>query len=209
MLSAQTSFGTHDAQLTWVDGKTGVRLSTVGGFGLVGRDAFASRRLSQSFATVKVGDYPNVRVYADNQLVGRTDRTGNLVVPRLRPFDRNSLRIELADLPWDAQVPGDQLVVRPYNRHGVAVDFKARPARAAIIRILLADGSLLPAGSVVILDQGSEQFVSAPGGEVYLTDLDLENWATASWSQGRCRFQFRFTQGAEPQPRLGDATCRA
>ena len=39
--------------------------------------------------------------------------------------------IELADLPWDAQVSGEQLVVRPYNRHGVAVDFKARPARAA------------------------------------------------------------------------------
>jgi outer membrane usher protein len=207
LLSAQTAIGAHDAQLTWVDGKTGVRVSTTGGLGLVGRDAFASRRLSQSFATVKVGDYPNVRVYADNQLVGRTGRNGTLVVPRLRPFERNNLRIELADLPWDAQAPGDQLAVRPYNRHGVAVDFKVRAAHAAIIRVLLADRSPLPAGSIVVLDQGPEQFISAPGGEVYLTGLDAENWATASWPDGSCRFRFKFSLSDDPQPRLGDVRC--
>ena len=207
LLSAQTAFGTHDAQLTWVDGKTGVRLSTTGGLGLVGRDAFASRRLTQSFATVKVGDYPNVRVYADNQLVGRTGRNGTLVVPRLRPFERNNLRIELADLPWDAQAPGDQLAVRPYNRHGVAVNFKVRAALAAFVRVLFADGSALPTGSTVILDQGPEEFISAPGGEVYLTGLEAENWATASWSDGSCRFHFQFSPGSDPQPRLGDVRC--
>src|SRR3990170_2262706 len=84
----------------------------------------------ESSVSDKVGDYPNVRVYADNRLVGRTGRNGTLVVPRLRPFERNNLRIKLADLPWDAQAPGDQLAVRPYNRHGIAVDFNVRPARA-------------------------------------------------------------------------------
>ena len=207
LLSARTALGTHDAQLTWVDGKTGVRLSTTGALGLVGRDAFASRRLTQSFATVKVGDYPNVRVYADNQLIGRTGRNGTLVVPRLRPFERNNLRIELSDLPWDAQAPGDQLAVRPYNRHGVAVDFNVRPARAAFIRIVLADNSSLPSGSMVVLDHGPEKFISAPGGEVYLTGLESENWATASWRDGSCRFRFEFSPGTDPQPRLGDVLC--
>ena len=206
-LSVQSSFGAHDAQLTWVDGKTGLRLSTAGGLGIVGRKAFASRRLTQSFATVKVGDYPNVRVYADNQLVGRTGRNGTLVVPRMRPFERNNLRIELADLPWDAQAPGEQLTIRPYNRHGIAVDFKVTAARAAIIRVLLADGSPLPAGSTVVLDRGPEQFISAPGGEVYLTGLEADNWATAFWPQGSCRFRFPFAPQADPQPRLGDAQC--
>ena len=207
-LSAQTDFGAHDAQLTWVDGQTGVRLSTSGGFGIVGGKAFASRRLSQSFATVKVGNYPNVRVYADNQLIGRTGPGGRVVVPRLRPFDRNVLRIELADLPWDAEVDGDERIVRPYDRHGVTIDFAARPARSAIIRILLADGSPLPAGALVRLDGAPAEFVSAPGGEVYLTGLELDNRATASWSSGRCRFQFRFPPTGEPQPRLGDVRCR-
>ncbi|MBA3511575.1 fimbria/pilus outer membrane usher protein [Sphingomonas sp.] len=206
-ITAHTSFGAHDAQLTWTDGRTGVRLSTAGGLATVGGEVFASRKLDQSFATVRVGDYPNVRVYADNQLVGRTGANGRVVIPRLRPFERNSLRIDVADLPMNAELSGEERTVRPYDRHGIEVDFGVKPARAGIVRIVLADGSLLPAGSMVILDQGSEQFVSAPGGEVYLTGLDAENWATASWSDGSCRLQFRFAQTTDPQPHLGDVKC--
>lgn len=207
-LSLQTSFGAYDAQLTWTDGKTGIRLSTVGGLGVVGGHAFASRQLTQSFATVKVGEYSNVRVYADNQLVGRTDRSGRAVVPRLRPFDRNRLRIELADLPWDAEIAESEQTVRPYNRHGVEVAFEAKPARDAIMRILLEDGTPLPTGSVVRLGKSDEEFISAPGGEIYLTGLDAENMAVASWSDGSCRVRFNYAATGEPQPNLGELTCR-
>ena len=206
-VTVQTRFGAYEGQLTWIDGRTGVRLSTSGSLGVVRRTVFASRQLGQSFATVKVGAYPNVRVYSDNQLIGRTNRNGMLVVPRLRPFDRNRLRIEMADLPWDAQVTGDELTVRPFGRHGVAVEFAARPARAAILTIMLDDGSALPAGSMIRLDDGAEDFVSAPGGDVYLTGLAADNSAIASWSGGRCRLQFGFTPGDDPQPRLGQVRC--
>jgi outer membrane usher protein len=206
-LSFQTNFGAYDAQLTWTDGKTGVRLSTLGGIGVVGGQAFASRQLNQSFATVKVGEYENVRVYADNQLVGRTDRSGRAVVPRLRAFDRNTLRIELADLPWDAEIADAEQTVRPHNRHGVEVDFEAKPARAAIIRILVEGGSPLPSGSVVRVGESDEEFISAPGGEVYLTGLDSDNIAIASWSDGSCRVRFTYVESGEPQPHLGEFIC--
>ncbi len=207
--SLQTSFGLHDAQLTWSDGKTGVRLSTAGGIGLIGGQLFASRQLTQSFATVQVGGYENVRVYADNQLIGRTDAGGRVIVPRLRPFERNRLRIEVADLPFDAEISGGEQTIRPYNRHGVAVDFAVKPARGAIIRVLLEDGSPLPAGSTVKLEGSSEEFVSAPGGEVYLTGLAERNKAIASWSAGQCEVEFQFVDTGEPQPRLGDLQCRS
>ena len=206
-IGLNSRFGSHEAQLTWTDGKTGVRLSTAGGIGIIAGGAFASRPLSQSFARVKVGDYANVRVYADNQLVGRTGPNGTLVLPRLRPFDRNQVRIELADLPWDAHVAGDERSVRPYDRHGIVVDFRAGPARAAIIRVLLATGSPLPPGSTVRLDGAAVDFISAPGGEVYVTGLEARNTAVASWAGGTCRLTFDFTPSAEPQPRLGDVVC--
>lgn len=206
-LMAQTGFGVHDAQLTWRDGNTGVRFSTAGGIGMIDGDAFASRPLTQSFASVKVGDYPNVRVYADNQLIGRTGENGRLIVPRLRPFDRNKLRIDLADLPLDAEVSADETTVRPYNRHGVEVNFAVKPARAAIIRLLLADGTPLPAGSSVRLASQPTEFISAPGGEVYLTGLEATNTGVATWSAGNCQFQFAFVDTGEPQPRLGAFRC--
>lgn len=206
-LSLQTGFGLHDAQLTWTDGRTGVRFSTAGGVGTIGGDVFASRRLDQSFAMVKVGEYQNVRVYTDNQLVGRTDRRGTVIVPKLRPFDRNRLKIEVADLPMDADVSADEQTVRPYDRHGVVVDFAVSPSRAALIRVLLADGSPLPAGSLVKLAGQQSEFVSAPGGEVYLTGLGASNVVVASWSEGSCRFLLPFVEPKEPQVSTEDFQC--
>ena len=206
-ISANTRFGAHEAQLTWTDGKTGIRLSTAGGIGLIDRSVFASRPLTQSFARVKVGEYENVRVYADNQLVGRTNGDGTLILPRLRPFDRNTVRIELADLPLDAALAADERSVRPFDRHGVVVDFSVKPARAAIIRILLANGSELPAGSTVKVNGSTDAFISAPGGEVYLTGLNPRNLAVVTWIDGRCEVQFDYVQTEEPQPLLGAVIC--
>ena len=206
-ISANSRFGSHEVQLTWTDGRTGVRLSTAGGIGLIGQSAFVSRPLNQSFARVKVGDYENVRVYADNQLVGRTDSEGTLILPKLRPFDRNIIRIDLADLPMDAQISGDERRIRPFGRHGVLVDFNARPARAAIIRVHLADGTFLPAGSAVLLNGGTAAFISAPGGEVYLTGVAPRNSAVATWSDGSCQLHFDYVPSDDPQPRLGDVIC--
>ncbi len=206
--SLNSGFGTHDAQLTWVDGRSGVRLSTSGGIGLLGGDLFASRRLDHSFASVKVGDYPGVRVYAENQLVGKTDSRGTLIVPRLRPFDRNKLSIDLADLPWDADVSADSRIVRPFARHGIEVEFAAAPANAAIVRILLPDSRPVPTGAIVRLAGDPAEFVVAPGGEAYLAGLRADNRATVSWSRGRCRFDFAFAPSARAQPRLGEFICR-
>lgn len=208
-VSLQTGSGTYEAYASRARGSTGLRLSASGGIGLLGGHAFASRQLNQSFATVKVGDYANVRVYADNQLVGKTNRRGIAVVPRLRPFDRNTVRIEVADLPWDAQLDGEERTVRPFNRHGVAVDFGTKAARAAIVRILLEDGKPLPPGATVLLGDEPAEFVSAPGGEVYMTGLEAQNIASVSWSAGSCQVHFAFVETGEIQPRLGEFLCTA
>lgn len=208
-LSYQSGLRSHEAQFSWVDGQSGVRLATAGGIGLVGGTAFASRQLSDSFATVTVGPYADVRVYADNQLIGRTDARGRIVVPRLRSFETNRLRFDASDLPLDAVVSDEERTVRPRHRHGVAVDFAVRPANAAIVRVLRDDGSPIPAGSSVTLAGGAEEFISAPGGEVYLTGLAARNRLVASWSDGRCEGLLRFATSTDPQPHLGNLRCRS
>jgi outer membrane usher protein len=208
-ISLQTGFGRYDAELTWVEGSSGARLAVVGGIGLVDGDLFVSRQLSHSFATVSVGDFPGVRVYADNQLVGSTDGSGRVVVPRLRPFERNVIRIEVADLPLDAEVAGAERDVRPYDRSGVSVDFGIKRARGALLKLVLENGRPLPPGSSVRLEGGGEEQVSAPGGEVYLAGLKADNVALATWSGGSCRARFRYQDSGDPQPRLGAFQCRS
>lgn len=208
-LSAQTGFGAYDAELSWTDGRSGVRVVASGGIGGVGNRIFASRRLSQSFAVVQVGDYPGIRVYADNQLVDTTDRKGRAVVPRLRPFDRNPIRIQALDLPLDTELADAERVVRPYNRSGVVIDFGVKKSMAALIRIVFDDGRPLQAGAVVRLEGGIEEFISAPGGDVYLRGLAAENVVRVTWTGGTCTFRLPFAKSSDPQPRLGEFRCRS
>lgn len=208
-LTTQMSIGTYDAEVSWVDGKTGFRASASGGIGAVDEAVFASRKLTQSFATVQVGDYPGVRVYADNHLVGVTDGSGRAVIPRLRPFDRNFIRIEATDLPLDAEISRDQMSVRPHGRSGVALDFGVKRVRAASMVLRREDGSLVPAGASVQLKGQSQEFVTAPGGEVYLTELQRENMGTATWSGGQCDIRFEFPGGENGRLHLGEALCKA
>jgi outer membrane usher protein len=111
-----------------------------------------------------------------------------VLVPNLRPYDRNVIRIDANDLPLDAELTDDRQVVRPGNRSGVVVDFGAKPSRAALVRVVLDGGKPLPRGSVVKLDGRSDEFISAPGGEVYLTAVEKGAFALAEWSGGRCQF---------------------
>ena len=71
--------------------------------------AFASRSLGQSFAAVRLDGHPGVHVYADNQPVGVTDRNGFLMVPGLRPFDLNTIRVDEDDLPLDFSLAAGEI----------------------------------------------------------------------------------------------------
>jgi outer membrane usher protein len=203
----QSRSGTYGADLSWVDGTIGVRGTASGSVAMVDGQAFAARRLTQSFATVKVGHFADVRVYADNQLVGRTEANGIAIVPQLRPFESNPIRIELADLPMDAQVASDRLAARPGRRSGLAIDFGAARVRNAVLTLRLPDGTPLPAGAEVHVEGIDESFVVAPGGEVYLTGLKAHNRVDVRRGEISCGFDFALPETSDPQPRLGSFTC--
>ena len=201
-----TGHGNYNARLSWANGEVGARVGAAGSIGTVDGHLFASRRLSRSFAAVQVGDFPNVRVYADNQLVARTGRDGVAVVPHLRPFERNPIRIELADLPMDAQVGAEEQSVRPYDRSGVSLEFDVQRSDSAMLNVRLENGEPLPAGANVRL-AGGQAIVSAPGGDVYLTGLQPRNVVVAEYEGGACSFELVVPETADPQPRLGQFIC--
>ncbi|UZK69058.1 fimbria/pilus outer membrane usher protein [Sphingomonas sp. S1-29] len=208
-LMLQSDIGNLDGEVTWSDRRTGVRLSLSGSIAAVDGQVFASRKIRQSFAAVHVGKYPGVRVYADNQLIGRTNRAGVVIVPRLRPFEPNRLSINVEDLPLDAIVAGGEQQIRPFDRSGVTVRFAATESRGGMLRIVLDDGAPLPAGTPIRLNGAAEEFVSAAGGDLYLTGLQLSNIAVADLGEAQCSFAFRFAASTEAIPQLGQFTCSA
>jgi outer membrane usher protein len=199
---------TLSAQATYARGAPGLRLSARGGIGLMGGRVFASRSLGESFATVRLDGYPGVHVFADNQPVGVTDKSGFLVVPGLRAFDRNTIRIDEGDLPLDVSLASSEIAVRPFARAGTSVSFAARRERGVLMHVRLEDGSDLPAGARVQAEGAAETFVAVSGGEVYAPNLEGSVRMQASWGTKNCWFIAAVPAGDDLQPRLDSLVCR-
>jgi len=207
-VSAQSAIGTYTAEAARSRSATAYRLAAAGGVAWLDGRAFLSRRLTDSFAVVHVGDYPGVRVYADNQPVARTDAHGSALVPRLRAYDRNPLRIEQADLPLEAEVGALEREAVPYYRSGLVVSFPVQAARGALFRLVQDDGRPVPAGAQVRLDDRAERFPAGLDGEVYATGLAATHRGRAEWNGRRCVFELRVPETDDPLPHLGAVLCR-
>lgn len=207
-VSAQSAIGTYTAEAASSRGDMAYRLGAAGGLAWLDGRAFLTRRLSDSFALVRVGEYAGVQVYADNQPVARTDAQGSALVPRLRAYDRNRLRIEQADLPLDAEIGTLEHEAVPYYRSGLVVSFPVRAARGALLRLVLEDGKRPPPGALVRLDDQAEPFPLGLDGEVYLTGLAATQRGRAEWNGRRCVFELHVPQTNEPVPHLGTVPCR-
>ena len=210
-VSAQNEVGTYSLVADQSQGQTAFRGSASGGLAFLGGSAFLSRRITNSFAVAQVPGYSGVGIYADNQLVARTDAKGNALLPRLRPYQKNTVRIEQADLPLDAQIDAVQLDAVPYFRSGLLLKFPVKRSRGALLTVVLDNGEPLPAGAQaqIIGDNVEENEVFSTGlrGEVYLTGLAVSNRLRVTWLEQSCEFMLPFPESTDPLPHLGTYIC--
>ena len=206
-ISMQNDVGTYLLDVAQSQHQLGYRGGMRGGVALLDGKLFLSRRINDSFAVVQVPGYPNVRVYADNHAVASTDDRGYALVPRLRPYQKNPIRIEQADLPLDAKIDGLQVDAVPYLRGALSLKFPVTRSRGAILVITLRDGAFLPAGAEVTVAGNDEVFPVGMRGEVYLTGLTETNALTVSWQGQHCDLAVRFPETRDPLPRLGPFAC--
>lgn len=185
----------------------GWRASAGGGLAITGAGVMPSRRLDRSFAVVEVADFPDMTVYVENQPVGRTDAKGRVLLDSLRAYERNAISLDPKELPLDASLATPAMTVTPAYRSGPVVRFPVVRASAATLRLVLPDGTPVPAGASVTTR--NEQVPVALDGLVYLTVAAGRHEATAEWLGRRCRFTFERPEQGDPQPDLGTITCLA
>jgi outer membrane usher protein len=210
-VNMQNEVGNYKLAVKQSQGQTYFRGEASGSVAFLEGGAFLSSSINDSFALVQVADYPDVGIYADNKLVSRTNAKGYALISKLRPYEKNLLRIEQSDLPYDAQIDGVQLEAVPYFRSGLFLKFPVKRSRSALLSVVLENGNPLPAGAQaqIIEDSIGENEVFPVGlrGEVYLTGLAASNRLRINWKEQSCDFAFTFPETIEPLPHLGIYTC--
>ena len=142
----QSTRGGGDLAVERFDGSNALRAGVNGSLALVDGEVALSRRIDRAFGMVDLPGFPDVRVYLDNREAGRTDAQGRLLLPGLRPYEGNKVRVEVDDLPLDAEITTAEVEAMPYDRSGMTIDFPLVRRLQATAVLLGADGEPLPIG---------------------------------------------------------------
>ena len=207
-IAARSAYGTYSAEAARFNGETAYRLNASGGVVMLGGNAFATRRVDDSFSVVKVGDYAGVTVYNENQPVATTGRNGAALIADLRSFEENRISFEQADLPLEASIESRDTVIVPGYRRGVLVGFDVASANGALLTIHQANGEPVPAGAVVRHVGSSQRFPVARRGEAWVTELKGKSQLVAQWAEHSCHFEVSMPSNPGPMPSIGPLVCQ-
>lgn len=163
---------------------------------LAGGEVFLARSLSGPFAVVDAGA-ANVLVELENNAVGRTGRSGKLLVPGLRPYEANTIAIDVTDLPLEADYDEQTKTVTPGEANGVAVGFGVRSDQApAVVVFTDSAGKPVEPGTKGSVTDSGESFVVGYDGQAWIKALSAQNEVRLETGTGICVARF----GYEPRP---------
>ena len=169
---------------------------------------FLGKRIDKGFAVVEVPEFNNVRVYHDNRLMGKTNHKGTLMIPQLRAYQSNTLRLAIEDLPLNAQIQSATVEVIPTLRGGMYVKFPVKKSHSATLTLLQNNGQPVPTGASVQSTVNQELFPVGLLGKVYLTDLSTTPQTfEVQWGNQRCSISVALKTLNQTQPHLGTYTC--
>ena len=207
--SYQTVYGAGELDVEHFDGDDNLRAGISGSVGFIDGVARPSRRIGRSFGMVATPGFPDVRVYLDNREVGRTDKAGYLMLPALRPYEANRVRLEVEDLPLDARIGSAEAVAVPFERAGVAVDFNVRRERQATARLLDGLGGALPPGLQLASGDGAATaWVAKSGFSRVVGSDEPADVAGRDAAQRVWTCTLPAVPADVPLPDLGVITCR-
>ena len=169
-----------------------------------------TRPVQDSFALVRVAGVPNVRVYSSNQLIGRTDGNGDLLVPNLLSYYGNRLSIDDRDVPMTYEVLATERTIAPPYRGGAYVEFPVKQIRT-LTGTLIVNADVIPAYGELTVKVGDTTMTSplGKGGEFYFENIPAGSYpATIEYKLGSCSFTLQIPSGNEPVVKLGRIGCR-
>lgn len=184
-----------------------------GGLVMVGGRIAPTRTVNGGFALIRVPGIEGVRGYLNNHEVGRTDASGDLVVPAVMPYEPVQLSVNDEDIPGEYRVGETRKSVALYRYAGRVASFDVAPIVATRGTVIVVE----PSGKRLVPKNGelwvrSREPVSSPIGSS--GQFELEGLAPGvydariAYSGGECTFRLVVRNpGAEPVSDVGELEC--
>ena len=145
-LAAQTHVGRVQVRTEQWGGRLRSGIQVAGALVAAGGRLHVTAPVDDAFAVVRVEGLPGVRTFLNNQLVGRTNGRGELVVAGLTSYTGNAISVAREDIPADVDLARDAVLIAPSFRGGALVSLSARRTTPVIGRFVVAlDPVLVPA----------------------------------------------------------------
>lgn len=190
-------------------GMNSQRLSLVGSLVIADGELFALRESLESLALVEVPGYANVGVGLNNTNDRKTNANGVVLVPSLLSYQENSITLNAQDLPISAELDSIEQIAVPGRRSVVRVRFPVRSGQGALIKIVLKDLKIAPAGAIVRIRGDSRDFFVAKRGEAFVTGLQPRNELVLKYPEGECALIVDVPPASPHKiPRLGPLECK-
>lgn len=189
-----------------VERSAGVRMLASGGLLFAGGRPYATRRVEDAMGVIDVPGLADVRIYQENRLVARTDARGRAIIPDLRAYEQNRIAIAPGDIPIDARMSSDTLMIVPRHRGAVAARFAVDRDHPATILLQAIDGAPVDAGTTVRTDTGETAFVGY-GGEIFVREARRGMIIEFETRHGPCRVVLDRFPEDDVLPRIGPLRC--
>lgn len=169
---------------------------------------FAANRINDAFVLVSTNGVADIPIRYENQVLGRTNQDGHLLVPTVPGYYPARFEVDVVDLPDYMQIaqPQQRLAVR--GGSGALLRFGIERMLAARITLVDESGRPLPVGWSVQHVQSGQGTVVGWDGLVYLEGLKAMNdLAVRGPGNARCRVRFPIVVDTPQVLRIGPLTC--
>jgi outer membrane usher protein len=200
-VSLSADLATQGGDVSW-------RAGASGGYAWLDGRGYLARRIHDSFGVVHAPDLPGLSLSVNNVPMARTDEAGYALLPRLLPYQANTVRFNPDDLPLDLVVDQADVTVNPAYRSGVSVRLPVRRERSALLPLVNENGQPLPAGATVQVQGQSQTYPVGLQGQAFLRDVGQRVAGVVSWPGQACRFEVILPAAVAGQLlRLASVTC--
>ncbi len=216
LLQYQGSHGRVEAEYQrngWDSSSRGhTTLTATGGAVLIGGRGYLTRPVQDAFALIRVPNVGGVRGLVSNQVVGTTDRKGDLLIPSLLSYYGNRIGIDDKDIPLDHDIATTELTIAPPYRGGAIVTFPVRQVFSVAGTVIVEKNGrdIVPAYGQLVVTVAGLPIVSPfdEAGNFYLENVPPGTYlAEAQFATGTCAFHLAVQTGGMALVNAGTVRC--